>query len=434
MQNRADSVVAGHFSVSVTDESKVPVDENNENTILSSLLLTDDLKGTVEQPGYYFSNISDTTLKNLDLVMLTHGYRNFEWKEVLKGDNQPLKYHIEKGLDIAGNATTVSGRPLAKGTISLIAPGTGGPVLTTETNEKGDFRFPDLEFNDTTKFILQAVNNKGNNNTLLAYKAGMPVPVTAMQYSKEGRINTGFAQSNYAITHITQPYTHGPITGKMLKQVNINAHKDVRPKATDRYGPPDYTIQGKDIPFGGSLTDRIEYRIPGVIFPKTGIGNDAVAHKRNTMKRGSPPMRVVVDGIEMPPYFDINSISTALVDKIDVMTNVTVNDIQTEGALLITLKHGWSASEIPSRGILPITAIGFYKAREFYSPKYESPDTGESDFRTTIYWKPELLTDKSGKASFTFYNAGRAGIYRVVVEGIDDNGNIGRQVYRYTVK
>ena len=75
-KNRADAAVTGHFSISVTDESKVPVDEDNGSNILSSLLLTDDLKGNVERPGYYFNNISDTTLKNLDLVMLTHGYRN----------------------------------------------------------------------------------------------------------------------------------------------------------------------------------------------------------------------------------------------------------------------------------------------------------------------------------------------------------------------
>src|SRR6202007_729617 len=41
-KTRADSAAMGHFSVSVTDESKVPVDENSENTILTQLLLTAD--------------------------------------------------------------------------------------------------------------------------------------------------------------------------------------------------------------------------------------------------------------------------------------------------------------------------------------------------------------------------------------------------------
>ena len=54
--------------------------------------------------------------------------------------------------------------------------------------------------------------------------------------------------------------------------------------------------------------------------------------------------------------------------------------------------------------------------------------------RTTIYWKPDLVTDKDGNTTFSFFNADGAGSYRVVVEGIDSKGAIGRQVYRYTVK
>jgi uncharacterized protein YfaS (alpha-2-macroglobulin family) len=80
--------------------------------------------------------------------------------------------------------------------------------------------------------------------------------------------------------------------------------------------------------------------------------------------------------------------------------------------------------------------MGFYKAREFYSPKYDNTyaSSKERDFRSTIYWKPEILTDKDGQASFEYYNADGSGAYKIVIEGIDDKGNIGRQVYRYKVE
>jgi hypothetical protein len=45
-----------------------------------------------------------------------------------------------------------------------------------------------------------------------------------------------------------------------------------------------------------------------------------------------------------------------------------------------------------------------------------------------------LVTDKDGNASFDYYNADGTGSYRIVVEGIDDKGNIGRQVYRYKIE
>ena len=78
VKTRTDSAARGHFSVSVVDESKVAVNETEENTILTTLLLTSDLKGKVEQPDYYFANINNETSRNLDLVMLTNGYRRFE--------------------------------------------------------------------------------------------------------------------------------------------------------------------------------------------------------------------------------------------------------------------------------------------------------------------------------------------------------------------
>jgi len=69
--NKDHQPVSGSFSVAVTDETKVPEDEDNENTILSDLLLTSDLKGYVEQPGYYFSHEDGKTRAALDLLMLT---------------------------------------------------------------------------------------------------------------------------------------------------------------------------------------------------------------------------------------------------------------------------------------------------------------------------------------------------------------------------
>jgi uncharacterized protein YfaS (alpha-2-macroglobulin family) len=59
---------------------------------------------------------------------------------------------------------------------------------------------------------------------------------------------------------------------------------------------------------------------------------------------------------------------------------------------------------------------------------------GTRDLRSTIYWQPDIITDKEGKASFEYFNADGKGTYRVVIEGIDADGNLGRQVYRYQVE
>ena len=78
---------------------------------------------------------------------------------------------------------------------------------------------------------------------------------------------------------------------------------------------------------------------------------------------------------------------------------------------------------------------GYDKMREFYTPKYHTAQTAAiTNNKATIYWKPNILTDKDGKASFEYFNWDTEGTYRIVLEGIDDNGNLGRLVYRYKVE
>ncbi|MEP6612599.1 MAG: TonB-dependent receptor, partial [Mucilaginibacter sp.] len=426
-KNRADSATTGHFSVSVVDEDKVSVNENEENSILANLLLTSDLKGDIEQPNYYFTNISDEARSNLDLAMLTHGYRRFEWKPLLNNTYPALTYQHEKSLEIAGTAKMLGGRALNKGAVSLIAPFGGRGILSTVTDEKGNFRFTDLVYMDSAKFILQAVNAKGSNNTVLIYTRDKPAPVVPYLQPQAIALDTtmnAYLKNNQKQRN--QLYAQGLITGKMLKEVKINARK-LTPVVNDtRYGVADKVIDGAQIEYGGFLADRLIPKMPGIKFV---IGRLMDAHA--VLDRASfGPMLIVLDGVEMAPDFDLNSINTGSIDKIEVMKDYALN-----GALIITTIKGVPLRDITSKGILPITARGFYKAREFYSPKYESAATVKpADLRTTIYWNPEVATTKAGNAQFQFYNADATGSYRVVVEGIDEKGNLGRQVYRFKVE
>ena len=78
---------------------------------------------------------------------------------------------------------------------------------------------------------------------------------------------------------------------------------------------------------------------------------------------------------------------------------------------------------------------GYHKARDFYSPKYDvTVNKQAADLRTTIYWNPDIATDTDGNACLEYFNADTKGTYRVVIEGIDENGNLGRGVYTYQVE
>jgi hypothetical protein len=160
--------------------------------------------------------------------------------------------------------------------------------------------------------------------------------------------------------------------------------------------------------------------------------------------RGMGHGLIVIDGIALPSGkggFNVDDLNPSDIETVGAVygPSASIYGIRADsGVWVITTKQGkgLQAKDIASIGILPISPKGFYKAREFYAPKYDAPDSVNNhlDFRSTIYWKPELVTDKDGNASFNYFNADSTGTYKIVVEGIDNDGNLGRQVYTYKVE
>ena len=88
------------FSMAVTD---VGIDTDSSDNIISHLLLTGDLKGNIYNPASYFLNNDDSTARNLDLVMLTHGWRRYKWNDVVKGLLPKITYPRDTGyLSLSG--------------------------------------------------------------------------------------------------------------------------------------------------------------------------------------------------------------------------------------------------------------------------------------------------------------------------------------------
>lgn len=105
------------------------------------------------------------------------------------------------------------------------------------------------------------------------------------------------------------------------------------------------------------------------------------------------------------------------------------------GVILINTRRGGSDNARYTPSIANISPKGFNKARLFYSPRYDQPNANMKlpDLRTTIYWNPILKTGENGKVKFDFFNADGPGTYKVVVEGINAAGELGRLVYRYRI-
>ena len=75
--------VPAELALSVVDDTVVSYADDKEGHLLSRLLLLPDLPGEVEEPNFYLDLTEAKGAVALDMLMGTHGWRKFEWKQVL---------------------------------------------------------------------------------------------------------------------------------------------------------------------------------------------------------------------------------------------------------------------------------------------------------------------------------------------------------------
>ena len=155
--NPNGSKSSGLFSVSVQKKS---TDRKNIN-IENYLWLTSDLIGYIESPNYYTNAVNADRFEMLDLLMLTHGWRRFDWDNLLNKALPPILYFPEKGFTLEGKVVRWEDRskPI-KADVSLTFLENITFQTNTSSNEAGDFWFEGLSIEDTVNAVIQTVNRK----------------------------------------------------------------------------------------------------------------------------------------------------------------------------------------------------------------------------------------------------------------------------------
>ena len=427
----------GSFSVAVTDETKVPVNEAAENNILANLLLTSDLKGYIEEPAAYFIHPNSKTEADLDLLMLTQGYHRFEWKQVLNNSYPPLEYQPEKSLQVSGTVLTPGGKPVVNGKVKLFDLDSIQFTRDTVTDENGRFAFKNLTFDDSIRFIVQARNAKNKRDVVIKMDK-VYAPSDTIQrhnyYFKPDSSLSVYAQNEKLFFSEQGKYGLGNHIITLQEVIIRDKRLAVKHSANlNGAGNADQIIQAKDFDFNSCIriADCLQGRLTGVIF-RNGIPYST---------RDFRPMQVVIDGAYVDGEY-LNSMNYNDIEAIEILRNGGLTAIYGSfggsGVFLVTTKQG-DENDYPKpvfgRGITTYYPKGYYKAREFYSSAYKEPEHRKlANLRTAIYWKPDLTIKADGKASVNFFNAGSKGTYKVVIEGMGKDGSIGRQVLRYKVE
>ena len=439
--NSSDSAGKGlpaNFSVAVINESKAPVDESGETTILSNILLTSDLKGYIEKPNYYFTEPDANKLRHLDNLLLTQGWRRFTWKNIISGGFPNISFQPEKTISISGSVKTLGGKPVAGGRVTLFASKGSVMILDTITDAEGKFRFDSLGFGDSTRFVIQARNAKDKKNVEIEIDRVPPQLVTRSKNTPDVEINVNASLLPYLRTRRNE---FDELTRLGLLRRNIVLEEvrivDQTPAVKNSSnlngaGRADAVVTADKLQSCPTLDLCLQGLLPGVVF------RNRIAFSTRSLQS---PMQLIVDGMYMEPDY-LSMIPPNDVESVEVLRtigNIAIYGSRgSNGVLIINTKRGGSdsyyARYVP--GITTFNPQGYYIAREFYSPDYDTPKLNKElpDLRTTVFWTPNLLTDASGKASFEFFTASEAGTYKVIAEGVDGKGGLTRRILRFEVK
>lgn len=441
--------IEGSFSVAVINESKVPANDDAETTILSSLLLTSDLRGYVEQPNYYFNHHDQAAADNLDNLMMTQGYRRFSYKNIL-ADKLPQLYFLpEQGIELAGTLRQTNGIPVFKGNIRLIIPDKN---FSTEalTDADGNFDFNKLSFRDSSEVTVTARNNTNAKNLMLTLKND----------SYPGKTkNTSEPNEIFNIDSLLEVYVenakHQYSNTQILHEVTVKATAIVKKPSHMDYPELAGLSVMADEELKGERLGSCTYLAQCISGTRLTLVDNQLILTKNYNAGNKTPVQIIYNGMQVDEVF-LNTLKSSDVESVEIFKDDGVSGLNrmtnTSGVVVINGKQKPKIAEKDQQHItadqlqdllasqqntLKVKPRGFNFGKEFYVPKYEVGKASSVgiDLRTTVYWNPHITTDKAtGNATFEFTNGDGQGTYKAIVEGFDTDGNLGRYIYQYKVQ
>jgi hypothetical protein len=422
-----------NLSMSVYNTFAQLKEEEYPNNIFTQFLLNAELKGNIENPAYYFKDDSLATMLALDNLMLTHGYREFEWKEILEDEFPEITHQPEPSIELKGRVISDNfNKPVVKGKVTMMTLKSLLDVQEAQTDSLGQFAFSNFYFYDTISVSLQAVNKRGNKSTSIGIDTSSSTSPKSMylpysyEYNKEQSIQTLTYLSETKSNLIKKKWSLSDTI--LIGDVNVVAKKIEEDDGLfRRYLKADFVLDLKkhDGP-QGNIFESIEGRIPGVVMEKDGF-----------YARGER-LKIYMDGMEDLMGI-VETLPSQMFDKVEYVKSGIFAGVNYKGGILFFYAKRGKKNEIPTftaPGMESAQIIGYSVSRKFYSPKYDSTEPSEKkeDYRNTIYWNPVVQTDSTGVALLEFYNSDEIGDMKIVVEGITADGKLCRGIGRYSVR
>ncbi len=433
-----------NLSLSVTD-ADLNVPTPNEDNIISHMLLTGDLRGKIANPYYYFFSTADSASIYLDLVMLTNGWRRYNWDSVFAGQPPVEKIKESNYLSIDGKLIGVqAGRfgPDTKLNGILQTKDSAKNFISLPVSRKGEVQADGYIFYDFAKLYFQFNDKKlVFDKSLLHVDNGLYKSPDVLALEKESRKTGLEIDSNLILKNIKNSSDETKVAvmrakkekEQVLQEVIVKGRvKSNEQKMDEKYasgmfsGGDSRNFDVMNDPFAAGSQNIFQY-LQGKV---AGLQINTSGGTPSLTWRGSTPV-FYMDEVQTDINF-VQNLSMSDVAYVKVFNPGSTGVISSTGGgaiAIYTKKGGDRTVNDKSKGLDYVQINGYTAVKEFYSPDYATSSALNDlpDLRTTLYWAPYILLDKTKKRmKIQFYNNDITKRFRIVLEGINSNDKFAR--------
>jgi hypothetical protein len=449
--------VKGNLSVAITDKSMAVADTTH--SILSTLLLSSELKGRIETPSFYLQTDNPEAEKALDLLLMIHGWKRYRLPEIIKGNFERPVMEPEKFTSLSGRLKNEKGEGKSRYDV-YVRNLEFGLNRVIKLGQDGAFRVDSVEFAEGVpigmigkRFIRKGENYGRNKAEIILDKdqlyilSDKTVPQPFLSEISGGiqrDMVYPVGMSDYLLNQVT-------VKSKLLNK-RLTLREIAKFKFKNMWELVDYMGVKFKYPYYTST-------MKGSCKASVKIMNAWACFYKDM------PLVLMINGnmhsnagiLNYLSLSDIQVISLNSIDRKKILkpylylweyeqhTSVAILELVLyPGVILDPLLHlcsieqrfkGYGKLDDIQTDVYP--SGGYQEPVAFYSPKYDKGNKDNAlipDFRSTLYWNPSLQTDSSGECDFLFYSADKATTYKVVIEGLTEEGEMVYETREFEIK
>lgn len=416
-----------YLSLSVLPEGTVS--NQFKSSLLAEVLLKSGVRGKIQNPQYYFEKEDFERQRALDMLLLTQGWRKYDWKEILTNKSE-WSNDFEVGFSISGTATKlVKGKEENKSSVSLFSP-ENKLYLIADVDSTGMFTFPDLVLNDSSRVIVSSfsINGKNRNRKLSA----TIVPNHKIDSTIVIKPNLYMPDESPSFPEIPVKFLPGII---QLKAVEITAKRIKAPFEGDVYAPSTiktFEITKENFNKYQSIEALLRtefnvdvYRDPESMSYVINMGRGSTGFS-GIGEKVPDSVAIIIDDMRV---YDNSYLFNYGVEDIEAIAVNKLENSLIDGAnssiIVKTRKKLIDWGYVPPAYVQKFKVKGYAKPVSYYTPAYQVPEESSAYQKyASVYWEPNLVTDSTGSTSLTFrVPSGLRGL-EVRTEGISEEGAI----------